>query len=54
LLGDISQWTPKKLSYALKRWSQLPLESFMVLNIGKTSRGMLWRLERKENKLPEP
>jgi hypothetical protein len=47
LLGDISQWTPKKLSYALKRWSQLPLESFMVLNMCKTSRGMLWRLEQK-------
>lgn len=47
LLGDISQWTPKKLSYALKRWSQLILDHFVVFNVGKTSRGSLWRLEHK-------
>jgi phage anti-repressor protein len=53
LLGDVSQWTPKKLSYALKRWSQLALDNFAVFSLGKTSRGNLWRLERKENKLSE-
>jgi len=47
LMGDISQWTAKKLSHALKRWSQLVLDNFTVINLGKTSRGILWRLERK-------
>lgn len=46
LLGDVTQWTPKKLSYALKRWSEQPLDGYKVVNVGKSSRGILWRLER--------
>lgn len=45
LLGEITLWTPKKLSYALRRWSQLTLDNFSVMNVGKSSHGTLWRLE---------
>lgn len=45
LLGDVTQWTPKKLSYALKRWSEQPIDGYKVVKVGKSSHGTLWRLE---------
>jgi hypothetical protein len=48
LFGTLSGWTARKLTTALKNWSQHPVDGHLVLNLGRSRKGLLWRIERRQ------
>jgi len=47
LFGPTENWTSRKLGNVLRNWSQQDFQEFVVLNLGKTKAGTIWRLEHR-------